>query len=618
MDDFASPMKRTYRTRENPRLLGIVAAVVVIGTLFFARVVFIPLALAVLFSLLLTPVVSFLERIKLPRVLAVLVVVVALVGSLGLVAWRTSQQFVELTNQLPTYKKSLQDKIHVLKSSGGQGLSKASDTLQELGKELATTTPNTTPGNEGRKAPGLGSSSSRAVAVEVVPPTSPLQSMENVLGPLATAGLVGIFTIFMLIGREDLRNRFIRLAGGHRLNIMTKALDEATHRINRYLFLQLIVNLSYGLVIGTALHFIGISNAFLLGLSAAIFRFLPYVGAPLAALVPTILSLAIFPGWYHALATVGLFVLLELVVANFIEPLLYGAHVGLSALAILIAAVFWTLIWGFPGLVLSTPLTVCLVVTGRYVPGLGFLNILLGDEPVLSPHAQYYQRLLAADQNEARDVLEQYLKEKSLEELYSSVVIPALNLAEEDRHRNELDEETQNFIFQSTREIVEELGENPEQTAEAELVHSSESSRTVNEAGHLEVLCMPARDDADDVVAMLLSQLLGRRGYNADSIPIGTTSEMLSQVTDANPSLVCISALPPFAVGHARALYSKLRARTPGLHIVICLWHFEGDAQRVTRRLKLATGDGFFTTITQVLHHVAARTELVGTGANNL
>lgn len=604
-------MKRRYRARENSRLLAIVAAVVVVGTLFFARVVFIPLTLALLFSLLLTPVVSFLERIKLPRVLAVSVVVVALVGSLGVIGWRTSQQFVELTNQLPAYKEALQDKIHVLKSSGGKGFSKASDTIKELGKELATTAPNAAASNDGRKAsPAPGASPSRPLAVEVVPPSNPLQSVENVLGPVATAGLVGIFTIFMLIGREDLRNRFIRLAGGNQLNTMTQALDEASSRINRYLFLQLIVNIGYGLVIGTALHFIGIPNSLLWGFSAAVLRFLPYVGAPLAALVPTILSLAIFPGWYHALATIGVFVLLELVVANFIEPLLYGAHVGLSALAILVAAVFWTLIWGFPGLVLSTPLTVCLVVTGRYVPGLGFLNILLGDEPVLLPHAHYYQRLLAGDQNEAREVLENYLKEKSLEDAYSSVVIPALRLAEEDRHRNELDEETQTFIFQSTREIIEELEDTPEHTAELESAQSSEGPRT----GHLEVVCIPARDDADDVVAMLLSQLLDRQGYTAESIPIGTTSEMLSQAMDTKPSVVCISALPPFALNHARVLYRKLRARELGLHIVICLWQFQADVERVAKRLKLSSEDRIFTTLPEVLHHIRVRTQSSGNG----
>jgi predicted PurR-regulated permease PerM len=219
-----------------------------------------------LFSLLLIPVVAFLERIKLPRVLAIFLVVVTLVGLMGLMAWQTSQQFVDLTNQLPTYKKTLQDKIHALKGASGQSLNQVSDAVKQLGKELVTATPGSPPANEARKTPAAaGSSPSRPLSVEVVPPTNPLGSAENVLGPLANAGVVIIFTVFMLIGREDLRNRFIRLAGGGRLNVMTQALDEASHRINRYLFLQLVVNVGYGVVIGTALHFIGIPNASLWG-----------------------------------------------------------------------------------------------------------------------------------------------------------------------------------------------------------------------------------------------------------------------------------------------------------------------------------------------------------------
>src|SRR5208282_4052945 len=326
----------------------------------------------------------------------------------GLLGWRSSQQFVDFTDQFPTYKAVLQDKIHFLKGSSSQSFNKASDTVKELETEMGAPDSGPSPANQTRKTPAaLGSSSSRPLAVAVVPPTNPFQSVENLFGPLATSGVVIIFTIFILAGREDLRNRLIRLASGGRLNLLTQALDEATQRINRYLLLQLAVNSGYGLVIFTALHFIGIPNASLWGVAAAILRFLPYVGPPLAALMPVFLSLAVFPGWGHALATAGLFLVLELIVSNVLEPLLYGAHLGLSPLAILVAAVFWTLIWGFPGLVLSTPLTVCLVVMGRYVPSMSFLNIVLGDGPALPPHAQYYQRLLAADQNEARQVLEQ-------------------------------------------------------------------------------------------------------------------------------------------------------------------------------------------------------------------
>lgn len=614
-------MKRPSASTETSRLLGVIVAVVVIATLYFARVVFIPLALALLLSLLLAPPVAFLERIRLPRVLAIFLVVVILVGLMGLIGWETSQQFVDLSNQLPSYEQTLQDKIHALKGSRGKSLNKASAAVKELENEINAMAPGALPTNGATKTPAVpGSSPSRPMSVEVVPPANALGSVENLLGPLATAGVVIVFTIFILVGREDLRNRLIRLAGGGRLNVMTQALDDATQRINRYLLLQLVVNSSYGLVIFTGLRFIGIPNAALWGVSATILRFLPYAGPPMAAVMPIVMSLAVFSGWHEALLTAGLFFVLEVLVSNFVEPPLYGGHVGLSPLAILLAAVFWTLIWGFPGLVLSTPLTVCLVVIGRYVPSLSFLNVVLGDEPVLSSHAQYYQRLLATDQNGARHILEQCLNDKSLEELYSSVVIPALSLVEQDRHRHELDEEMQTFIYQSTREIIEELADPPaEQRTEGTAENSSELTRSkIEETDRVDILCVPARDAADDVVAMLLVRLLERYGYGARSILIDTTSVMLSQVAELNPGIVCISALPPFAVNHAQALYTKLRSQSPDLHIVVCLWHFEGDPHKAAIRLKLTGVHGFFTTLPQVLQHIALQTEKIASGAKNL
>jgi predicted PurR-regulated permease PerM len=576
---------------------GLLVAVVVIAALYLARVVFIPLALALLFSLLLTPVVSLLERVLLPRLLAIFMVVLVLLGLGGLLGWEASQQFVDLTQQLPVYQKTLEDKIHSLPGSHNQSLSRASDTIRELARDVAAVTPGSSLATDAKKTNSApGTSTSKPMAVEIVPPANSLESVQNMLGPLVTAGVIAVFTIFILMGREDLRNRFIRLAAGGRLNAMTQALDDATRRVNRYLLLQLSVNAIYGLVIGAALHFIGIPNASLWGLCAGVLRFLPYVGPPMAAMMPVLLALAVFGGWGHALATVGLFFALELTVSNFIEPLLYGTHVGLSPLAILVAAIFWTLIWGFPGLVLSTPLTVCLVVMGRYVPSLKFLTILLGDEPALSAHVQYYQRLLATDQGEARQVLEDYLKEKPVEDLYGSVVIPALSLAEQDRHRNVLDDEIQNFIYQSTREIIEELEDDP-----------SDVPGDGKAEDHVDVLCVPARDDADEVVAMLLTRLLLRQGHTARSIAVGTRSETLSKVSEVTPAIVCISALPPFAVSHAGTLYASLRSEFPDLHIVICLWQFEGDSSAMAVRLKLAKDHGFFTTLPQTLLHVTSR-----------
>jgi predicted PurR-regulated permease PerM len=576
---------------------GVLVAVVVIASLYLARVVFIPLALALLFSLLLTPIVSFFERIFIPRLLAIFLLVLVFLSLATLVGWETSQQFVDLTQRLPSYQKTLEDKIHSLPGTRNESLNRASDTIRELAKDVASVTPGSSLATDTKKTNSAqGSSSSKPIAVEVVPPANPLQSLQNMLGPLVMAGVVAIFTIFILMGREDLRNRFIRLASGGRLNAMTRALDDATRRINRYLLLQLSVNVIYGVVIGAGLHFIGVPNAALWGSAACVLRFLPYVGPPMAAVMPVLLSLAVFGGWTHALITVGLFVALELLVSNFVEPLLYGTHVGLSPLAILVAAIFWTLIWGFPGLVLSTPLTVCVVVMGRYIPSLKFLNILLGDEPALSVHAQFYQRLLASDQSEAKKVLEEYLKDKSVDDLYGSVVIPALGLAEQDRHRNALDDELQTFIYQTTREIIEELDD----------VLPGISAEGL--AGRpVEVVCVPARDHADEVVGMLLASLLSRQGYAAINVPIGTVSDMLEQVSKIDPSVVCISALPPFALNHAANLYSKLRGQKRDLHVVVCVWEFEGDSAATAIRFKLAKDDGFFTTLPQVIGHLSAR-----------
>lgn len=585
-------------------------AVVAICTLYIARVVFIPLALASLLALLLIPPVAFLERIKLPRPFAIFAVALVLLGLVGLVGWQTSQQFVDLTNRLPTYKEALKAKINSMKGASTQTFDDASNTVKELESEIVKATPGSSPEKGPQKSPTApGYSSSHPLVVEVVPPTNLIGSVENMVGPMANAGLVTIFTIFILFSRENLRNRLVRLAGAGQLNLVTQAMDEASQRINRYLLLQFLVNSGYGLLIGFALHLIGVPNAALWGLGAAILRFLPYVGPLLAALMPILLSLAAFPGWYHALATMGLFLVLELIVSNIVEPLLYGAHVGLSPLAILVAAVFWTLVWGLPGLVLSTPLTVCLLVTGRYVPSLNFLNVILGDEPVLQPHAKYYQRLLASDQNEARQILEDCLKEQSLEQVYSSVIIPALSLAEQDRHRDELDEETQNFVYQCTREIVEELGDAPSQTCldtEGENPSEIPLANTCQPNG-LAVLCIPARDEADDVIAKLLSQVLVRHGYSAKSIPIGSVETMLSAVSQLSPSVVCISALPPFALSHTRSLYARLRQQFPELHILICLWHFEGDLRQMATSLRIAKDHALFTTLLDVSKHISLR-----------
>jgi hypothetical protein len=305
----------------------------------------------------------------------------------------------------------------------------------------------------------------------------------------------------------------------------------------------------------------------------------------------------------------------EWIVSTLGEPLLYGIHTGISSLAILVAAIFWTAIWGPIGLVLSTPLTVCLLVVGRHVPRLRFLQILLGDEPPLTPDSRFYQRLLAMDHEEARQVLEGYLEGKTLEELYDSVLIPALSLAEQDRHENRLEDASQKFICQSTRELIDELWEPGGEESAAAGGGREDGELTSNEALHdrdsRKILCLPARDEADEIVAIMLAQVLETAGHQAQCVPLGTAAEMLAQVKEERPDVVCISALPPFAIPHARSLYAKLRAQDSKLRVVVGLWNFSADPLKVNRRLGLAEGSRAFTTLAELRQELEGAADVV-------
>lgn len=610
-------MARTSPAKDNARLLTLVAAVVAIGTLYFARVMLVPLALAILFTFVLSPVVGTLERIYFPRFLAIILVVAATVAGVGLLGYTVADQLIDVTNQLPSYKTNIKAKIDAIHNPKSRRLDKAADAMKEIGKEITDTPPE--PGEVGSTSKSSSSAqklanANKPVPIQVFQPASdPFESLNTVVTPMGSAVIVLVLTVFMLAGREDLRNRLIGLVGRGHLNVMTQALDDAGKRVSRYLLLQLVVNAGFGLIIGVGLYFIGIPNVLLWGVVAALLRFLPYVGSPLAAVLPILLSLAIFTTWTRPAETIALFLGVELLVGNVLEPLLYGAHTGISSFAILFAAIFWTLIWGPIGLLLSTPLTVCLVVIGRHVPSLNFLNILLGDQPVLSPEAHYYQRLLATDQAEAKQVLDEYLKTNSLEELYDSVVIPALALAEQDRHHDDLNDITEQFICQSTKELIEELGEKAKEeiaVAAREIPEDSEAlaapvSVAERAAPMTRVVCLPARDEADEIVGMMLAQLLEQGGYQAHAISIGITTEMLAQLKEADPEIVCISALPPFALLHARDLYKRVQAQVPHAKVIIGLWKFSGDPVKAAARLNIDGNDKLSLTLAQTVLQVS-------------
>jgi predicted PurR-regulated permease PerM len=609
LGDFA--VTRTSSAKDISRILTLVAAVVVITALYFARVMLVPLALAVLFTFVLAPLVSALERIRIPRFLAIFLVVGVAVSGIGIMGWTVGNQLIDVTNQLPSYKTNIKEKIDAIHNPKNRRLDKAADAMKELGKEIAENPPAPTESAASSlKNSGNNKSTAqpKALPVQVFQPASnPLESLNSVITPLGSAVIVVVLTIFMLAGREDLRNRLIGLVGHGHLNLMTQALDDAGSRVSRYLLLQLVINACFGVVIGLGLYFIGIPNSMLWGVVAGLLRFLPYVGSPLASVLPILLSLAIFPTWTGPVATIGLYLIAEMLVGNFLEPLIYGAHTGISSFAILFAAIFWTLIWGPIGLLLSTPLTVCLVVLGRHVPALSFLNIMLGDQPVLPPEAHYYQRLLASDQVEAKQVLEDYLKTNSLEDLYDSVLIPALALAEQDRHHDDLEEITEQFICKSTKELLDELGDKSKEPAAAEMQKAQSDLAAISApklrlepASHVTcVVCIPARDEADEIVGIMLTQLLERAGYHAQAISIGTTAEMLAQVNEAAPDIVCISALPPFALLHARDLYKRVRSNVPNARIIVGLWKFSGDPIKAAARFNIVDEDKLALTLAQ-------------------
>lgn len=610
-------MARSNASRQVSYLLALVAAVIVVAVLYLAKTVVVPLALAILFTFLLAPLVTLLERVRFPRVIAIALVMCSFFALVGWIGWTVGNQLVEVTAHLPVYRTNIADKLAAFHktSTKDTAFTRAEKEVDRLGKELGISDTGTEPKNRERN-PQLGTSSDHPVAVREVQPTGRLDTLHGVLGDMVAFLLVVVFTFFMLLQREDLRNRIIRLTGRGHLNLMTQAMDEASRRVSRYFALQLLVNTCYGSIIFAALHFIGLPHALLFGALAGLLRFIPYIGAPIAGLLPTFFSMAVFHGWTRTFLIMALFFCMEVITANFIEPHLYGKQTGLSSLAILVAAVFWTLIWGPIGLILSVPLTVCLVVVGSHVPKFGFLKVLLGDEPVMRPEAHYYQRLLAGDEHEASRVLEGCLKDMSLTQLYDSVVIPAMELAEMDRHRDTLDEATVEFIYQTTQDLIGELGASYIEPVPSAEEHGgegeNESSERIEavmppEPGlHINAVCIPVRDEADEVAGQMLAQLLSRAGHRAHTVTLMDMDRMLSEVSRAKPDIAYLSAVPPYAISHARGVYRRLRGEIPQLRIVIGFWQYSGDKLQAARHISRGEQDTLSTTLADAVSQADA------------
>jgi hypothetical protein len=359
-----------------------------------------------------------------------------------------------------------------------------------------------------------------------------------------------------------------------------------------------LVNVTFGIAIGFGLYLIGVPNAILWGILAATLRFVPYIGTWIAAAAPICLAMAISTDWLAPILTLGLFAVLELFCGNVVEPWLYGKGTGVSAVAVLVAAVFWTWLWGIVGLLLATPLTVCLLVIGKHVPQLSFLDILLGNEPVFEPKRRVYQRLLAGDQEEAAELVDDEVENSPLVEVYDTLLIPALALAETDRRRGELDEGRHKFILQSLKEMIHERGEGQQEVQVKEGV----------EDGHLPrpfILCLPARDEADEIAGMMLAQLLATGECLVQSVSFtAAAGDLVDFVERRKPDVVCISATPPAAVMHARHLCKHVRGRFPQLPVVVGLWNAQGDLSKAKTRIGGGATTHVVTTLAEAQEQV--------------
>lgn len=556
------PLKKASSAKSLRVVSSVLLAAFVIGALYLGRDILVPLAMAALLTFLLSPLVTRLQR-WIGRIGAVLAVVLLLLGATVGAGWILTRQVVDLANELPSYKENIRSKLRSIQIPEGGPFSRAAEAVEDLKQDLPAGI------TEGTLTPDrAGEMPIQPIPVEVVRGKDQnLETMQvllsPILGPLGKAGLVLLLLVFMLLQREDLRNRLIRLVGQGRISTTTRAMDDAGSRVSKYLLMLLVVNVTYGIPVAIGLYFIGIPNALLWGSLAIVLRFIPYVGPWIAASFPIILSLAVAPDWMAPLLTISLFVALELVSNNVMEPWLYGTSTGVTPVALIIAALLWTFLWGPLGLVLATPLTVCMVVMGRHIPRLAFLSIALSDEEALTPAEECYHRLHRMGEHDEMEFVENYLKTHSMPSLFDQVLIPVIAMAETDHRLGLLETEQLQLVEQGVSRLLDDLEVRPDP-----------SKLEITEPDHsgIRVCCIPARADRDELAGFILVQLLLKSGFDARNASARMVSgELVEWVRSATPQIACITVVPSTRSVHARYLCAKLRGQFPDLVIVVCL-----------------------------------------------
>jgi predicted PurR-regulated permease PerM len=561
---------------------NIALATIVVAVLFLAREVIVPVVLALFLTFVLAPLVGLLQRWHLPRSIAVLSSVTVAFAILFALSMMVLTQLRQLSNDLPRYQTTLGEKVRDLRETiAGSGLIKGSAILKDMTK--AVDGPERNNSSNAAQLPEP-SPSGKPVPVEVHQPDAGASDtivtlLSPLVTPLTTTAIIVVFVIFFLFQREDLRNRFIRLAGTRDLERTTRALDDAGQRLTQLFLTQLIVNGVFGIVIGAGLAVIGVPSAPLWGLLAAILRFVPYLGAPLSAILPVTLAAAVGRDWSMVLWTAALFVVVEALTGQIVEPLVYGRSAGLSPVAIVVAAAFWAWLWGPLGLLISTPLTLCLVVMARHVDGLQFIDIMLGDQPALTREQAAYQRMLAGDPVETIEHGHTHLKEMSVPEYYEKILLGALALAQQDAERGRLDDNRLDNIIKTVTAVVEDFGDRDGPAASgkksaAETVGAAEQDNKVVRLCSSEpaVICLPGMGKLDEAAAIVVTGALDLEGVKAHA----ASAETLSGA-EARGAILCVCFLEQLSEARRRYTMRRLVRSESAKVVVLALFGANSD-----------------------------------------
>ncbi len=579
----------------------------IIGFLYSASAVFKPLALAILLSFALTPIARFLENRGVPRVPAVILTVFLALMAIGAMTYQVGVELNSLAGSVDQYEDNIIKKIQRLQPGQASAIEKVKTTIADVSSAL---TPGPvkpgTKSSEEDKVDDAEANKARVQKVEMVKEHDFFADTESQLAPylegLETGFIVLILLLFLMLNRENMTDRITQLFGQGRISLTTRTTQEVGERISKYLITFASMNTAMGFIIGTGCYFIGIPYAVLWGFLAGALRFIPYAGPATAFALPLLFSIASFESWREPMLLVALYAVIEVAANMALEPIIYGKTTGVSSLALLVAAMFWSWLWGPIGLLLSTPLTVSLAVLGKYVPSLRFFATFLREDIELDPSVRYYQKMLAGDQDGATEVIDEVLKKKPRVDVFDQVIIPSLSLAERDHARDEIGEQELAFVHQNTDRILDDLADEPEinlstLSTDANVTPAGPGAVTPPAGKSIRVLALPAHDETDALVLQMLALLLKSSNVSFTAGEFAAPVQAVEQVKAANPELVLISHLPPDGLTATRHLTRRIRAQFPKLPIIVGRWDHDSVGENVKKSLTEAGASQTFNSL---------------------